>query len=141
MPKRFRLYQHPWLGMFAVMLTWVVALFICIIIATNPLKMTPGAQSTVFTTNLLAHITLLFVLVPFVLRLPAGKQSYKVYLDSIRLSRVATVFPTAALSAILLPDPGALPGRRCAGLQSFTKSADDLDLHAGYFRFCQPSAF
>jgi membrane protease YdiL (CAAX protease family) len=98
MTKRFQLYQHPWLGMFAVMLTWVVALFICIIIATNPLKMTPGAQSTVFTTNLLAHITLLFVLVPFALRLPAGKQSYQTYLDSIRLSRVRPFFQLLLLA-------------------------------------------
>ena len=53
--------------------------------------------------------------------------------NSIGLGPRRTVFPTAALSAILLPDPGALPGRRCAGLQSFTGSADDLDLHASCF--------
>ncbi|HSQ17700.1 MAG TPA: CPBP family intramembrane glutamic endopeptidase [Anaerolineales bacterium] len=98
MTKRFRLYQHPWLGMFAVMLTWVVSLFVYIIIATQPFKQTPGSQTTVFTTNLLAHITLLFVLVPFVLRLPAGKQSYKTYLDSIRLSRVRPFFQLLLLA-------------------------------------------
>jgi membrane protease YdiL (CAAX protease family) len=98
MSKRFRLYQHPWLGMFAVMLTWVVSLFIFIIIATQPFKQTPGSQTTVFTTNLLAHITLLFVLVPFVLRLPAGKQSYQTYLDSIRLSRVRPFFQLLLLA-------------------------------------------
>jgi membrane protease YdiL (CAAX protease family) len=98
MSKRFRLYQHPWLGMFVVMLTWVVSLFIYIIIATQPFKQAPGSQTTVYTTNLLAHITLLFVLVPFVLRLPAGKQSYKTYLDSIRLSHVRPFFQLLLLA-------------------------------------------
>ena len=98
MSKRFRLYQHPWLGMLAVMLTWVVALFISIIVANYPLKLAPGSQEFLFTTNLLAHITLLFVLVPFVLRLPAGKQPYKVYLDSIRLSRVRPFFQLLLLA-------------------------------------------
>ena len=88
MPKRFQLYQHPWLGMLTVMLTWVVFLFIFIIVANYPLKLPPGSQKSLFFTNLLAHITLLFVLVPFVLRLPSGKQSYQAYLDSIRLSHV-----------------------------------------------------
>ena len=98
MSKRFQLHQHPWLGMLAVMLTWVVALFISIIVATYPLKLAPGSQKFLFTTNLLAHITLLFVLVPFVLRLPAGKQPYKVYLDSIRLSRVGPFFQLLLLA-------------------------------------------
>jgi len=98
MSKRFQLHQHPWLGMIAVMLTWVVSLFFYIIIANYPLKLTPGSQSTVFTTNLLAHITLLFVLVPFVLHLPVGKQSYRAYLDSIRLSRVRPFFQLLLLA-------------------------------------------
>jgi membrane protease YdiL (CAAX protease family) len=98
MSKRFQLYQHPWLGTLAVMVTWIVALFIGIILANYPLKLTPGSQTTVFTTNLLAHITLLFVLVPFVLRLPAGKQSYQTYLDSIRLSRVRPFFQLLLLA-------------------------------------------
>jgi membrane protease YdiL (CAAX protease family) len=98
MSKRFQLYQHPWLGMFAVMLTWVASLFVCIIIVTVPFKQIPGSQRTVFTTNLLAHIILLFVLVPFVLRLPAGKQSYRAYLDSIRLTRVRPFFQLLLLA-------------------------------------------
>jgi len=98
MSKRFQLYQHPWLGMLAVMLIWVVALFISIIVANYPLRLAPGSQKFLFTTNLLAHITLLFVLVPFVLRLPAGKQSYQTYLDSIRLSRVRPFFQLLLLA-------------------------------------------
>ena len=98
MSKRFRLYRPPWLGMLAVMLTWVVALFICTILANYPFKLTPGSQKSLFFTNLLAHITLLFVLVPFVLRLPYGKQSYMAYLDSIRLSRVRPFFQLLLLA-------------------------------------------
>ncbi len=98
MSKRFQLYQHPWLGMFTVMLTWVVVLFIFIIVANIPLKLPPGSQKSSFLTNLLAHITLLFVLVPFVLRLPSGKQSYRAYLDSIRLSRVRPFFQMLLLA-------------------------------------------
>jgi len=36
----------------------------------------------------LGHIAVLFVLVPFVLRLPGGTRSFSTYLDAIRLSKV-----------------------------------------------------
>ena len=98
MSKQFQLHQHPWLGMLAVMLTWFVVLLIFIIVANYPLKLPPGSQKSLFFTNLLAHITLLFVLVPFVLRLPVGKQSYQAYLASIRFSRVRPFFQLLLLA-------------------------------------------
>lgn len=98
MSKRFQLYQHPWLGMLVVMLAWVVLLFIFIIVANYPLKLPPGSEKSLFFTNLMAHITLLFVLVPFVLRLPSGKQSFRAYLDSIRLIRVRPFFQLLLLA-------------------------------------------
>lgn len=98
MSKRFQLYQHPWLGMLATMFAWLVALFIGIIFANYPLKLTPGSQKFLFTTNSLAHILSLFVLIPFVLRLPLGKQSYPAYLDSIRLSRMRPFFQLLLLA-------------------------------------------
>ena len=92
MTKRFQLYQHPWMAMFVVMLTWIILLLIYIIILVGLFKQTPGGQSTVFTIHLLAHLTLLFLIVPFVLRLPDGKRSFKAYLDAIRLSQVHPIF-------------------------------------------------
>ena len=98
MSKHFQLYQHPWLSMLAVMLSWIVCLFIFAIISGGLFKQTPGTQSTVFTTTLLAHITLLFLIVPFVFRLPEGKRSFKAYLDAIRLSHLRPVFQLLLLA-------------------------------------------
>jgi membrane protease YdiL (CAAX protease family) len=98
MSKHFQLYQHPWFAMLAVMLSWIVCLFIFQRIVFGLFKQTPGAQSIVFTTVLLAHITLLFLIVPFVFRLPEGKRSFKAYLDAIRLSRVQPFFQILLLA-------------------------------------------
>ena len=47
-----------------------------------------GAPMTTFIHNLLGHILVLFVLVPFVFGLPGGTRSFSAYVEAIRLSQV-----------------------------------------------------
>jgi membrane protease YdiL (CAAX protease family) len=85
--RKFRLHEHPWLSLLAVVVTMVVS----IILASN-LVMWMGL-SLFSSTGQFAHtitfqILTVFIFVPFVLRLPKGKRTFRQYLDDIGLTRV-----------------------------------------------------
>jgi membrane protease YdiL (CAAX protease family) len=84
---KFRLYEHPWLSLLAVVLTTIVS----IILANNLVRWiglslnTPAGE---FANAITYHVLTIFIFVPFVLRLPKGKRTYRQYLDDIGLTRV-----------------------------------------------------
>ncbi|MFO7684069.1 MAG: type II CAAX endopeptidase family protein [Chloroflexota bacterium] len=89
--RKFRLHEHPWLSLLAVVVTMVVS----IILASN-LVMWMGL-SLFSSTGQFAHtitfqILTVFIFVPFVLRLPKGKRTFRQYLDDIGLTRVRPFF-------------------------------------------------
>lgn len=89
--RKFRLHEHPWLSLLAVVVTIVVS----IILASN-LVMWMGL-SLFSSTGQFAHtitfqILTVFIFVPFVLRLPKGKRTFRQYLDDIGLTRVRPFF-------------------------------------------------
>ena len=86
----FQLAQHPWLSLIIVMLAEVVGQVLVRIVVIGLLKRPGDAPLTQFTVSLLGHAIVLFLLVPFVLKLPDGTRSFSAYLDAIRLSRVQT---------------------------------------------------
>jgi membrane protease YdiL (CAAX protease family) len=101
---RFRLFEHPWISLvvMSVVGAFVLILFGTIIFGVVGL---PGDSPFArFIQPTLAHILMLFVLVPFVLRLPKGRRSFGQYLDDIRLTRAQPIFPLLllALSAYLI---------------------------------------
>ena len=85
--QKFRLYEHPWLSLLAVVITIVVS----IILASN-LVMWIGlslyATAGRITHDIAFQFLTVFIFVPFVLRLPKGKRTYLQYLDDIGLTRV-----------------------------------------------------
>lgn len=88
----FQLAQHPWLSLIIVMLAEVVGQVLVRIVVIGLLKRPGDAPLTQFTVSLLGHAIVLFLLVPFVLKLPGGTRSFSTYLDAIRLSRVQPFF-------------------------------------------------
>jgi membrane protease YdiL (CAAX protease family) len=96
--RKFRLYEHPWLSLLAVMLTTVllsilagIAIFVLIGLPFD----SPAAQ---FATALSYHILTVFLFAPFVLRLPKGKRTFGQYLDDIGLSRMQPFFRLVLLA-------------------------------------------
>ncbi|RJP54929.1 MAG: CPBP family intramembrane metalloprotease [Anaerolineaceae bacterium] len=85
--RKFRLYEHPWLSLLAVVVTTVVS----IILASN-LVMWIGlslySPTGEFANAMTFHILTVFFFVPVVLRLPKGKRTFGQYLDDIGLTRV-----------------------------------------------------
>jgi len=85
---RFQLAEHPWLSLLIVILAEAIGQVLFGILVVGLFKRPRDAPMTQFIVALLAHISVLFVLVPFVLRLPGGTRSFSAYVDAIRLSRV-----------------------------------------------------
>jgi membrane protease YdiL (CAAX protease family) len=56
------------------------------------LKLPQEAPFSQFVQSSLGHVLMLFVFVPFVLRLPKGKTTYREYLDDIRLTKIQPFF-------------------------------------------------
>lgn len=89
MPVRhFRLAEHSWLSLLIVILAELIGQLFFAVVVIGLLKQPRDAPLTLCIVALLAHISVLFVLVPFVLGLPGGTRSFSAYLDAIRLSRV-----------------------------------------------------
>jgi membrane protease YdiL (CAAX protease family) len=85
--RKFRLCEHPWLSLLAVALATVLS-----IILSNKLVLLIGlsldSPTGQFANGISYQILTVFLFVPFVLRLPKGKRSFKQYLDDIGLSRL-----------------------------------------------------
>jgi membrane protease YdiL (CAAX protease family) len=81
MKGRFQFAEHPWISLLVLNL---LTLFLIIL---------AGSLGLSNVNFLFYHVLMLFVIVPFVLRLPNGRRSFKDYLDDIRLSRVRPLLP------------------------------------------------
>lgn len=86
--QSFQLAEHPWLSLLIVVLAEAIGQVLFGILVVGLLKRPRDAPMTQFTVALLGHVTVLFVLVPFVLALPGGTRSFRAYVDAIRLSQV-----------------------------------------------------
>lgn len=96
--RKFRLYEHPWLSLLAVILTTVLLSIltgIVVFVLTGLPYDSPAAQ---FATALSYHILTVFLFAPFVLRLPKGKRTFRQYLDDIGLSRMQPFFRLVLLA-------------------------------------------
>jgi len=90
-PKKrgaFRLADHPWISMVVFLCLSVLVLGFMGTLFSREFGMPPGSRATGFASSLSAHILLLFVITPFVLRLPKGSRSFARYLDDIGLTKV-----------------------------------------------------
>ena len=96
-PKsKFRLSDHPWIGL---IVEWIVSILVLIgvILLANYLGVPGDAPYRSLITPGLAHVLMLFWITPYVLRLPNGKTTLKQYLDDIRFSHIKPLLPLLAL--------------------------------------------
>jgi len=84
----FQLAEHPWLSLLIVVLAEAIGQVLFGTLVIGLLKRPHDAPMTQFMVALLGHVTVLFVLVPFVLGLPGGTRSFQAYVEAIRLSQV-----------------------------------------------------
>lgn len=88
----FRFVDHPWISFSALLAFIIFSMVLSGIIIFGFLKLPQDAPFSQFAQSLLGHVLMLFVFVPFVLRLPKGKTTYRGYLDDIRLTKIQPFF-------------------------------------------------
>jgi membrane protease YdiL (CAAX protease family) len=86
--RKFHLYEHPWLSLLAVMVASVFSIFLTGTLIFEIMGLPDDLPTVQFAQGISYHILTVFVLAPFVLRLPKGKRAFRQYLDDIGLSRV-----------------------------------------------------
>jgi membrane protease YdiL (CAAX protease family) len=86
--SKFRLYEHPWLSLLAVMVTSVLSIILSGIVIFGLIGLPDDSPAVQFAQGMSYHILTAFILAPFILRLPKGKRTFGQYLDDIRLSRM-----------------------------------------------------
>ena len=96
--SKFKLFEHPWLSLLAVILTTVLLSVLTGIVIYLLTGLPLDSSSFQFTNALTYHILTVFLVVPFVLRLPKGKRSFKQYLDDIGLTRMQPFFRLVLLA-------------------------------------------
>ncbi len=94
--NKFQLHEHPWMALI-VELVVGVSVLILVIAGANMVGVSGNDPWRALITPGLAHVLVLFVIVPFVLKLPSGKQSFWKYLADIRLTNLKPFFPLLIL--------------------------------------------
>lgn len=96
--QRFRLYRHPWLGLLAFIVTIILVVIVMAIFWFEIVKLPRSSGLASFLQMTTVHLLTLFVIVPYILRLPNGRTSFGQYLDDIRLSHTQPVFKLVLLA-------------------------------------------
>jgi len=86
--RKFRLCEHPWLSLLAVMVTSVLSIILSGTVIFGLIGLSDDLPSVRFAQGMSYHILTSFILAPFVLRLPNGKRTFGQYLNDIRLIRM-----------------------------------------------------
>lgn len=118
---RFEFSSRPWLSM-VVLNAILLFVLILVIIGANQVGAPGNAPYRPLITPTLAHILVLFIIVPYILRLPNGKSSFREYLNVIRLTRIRPFLPlvvlgvTSSLLMLLMLSANSLVYRIFQGL-------------------------
>jgi membrane protease YdiL (CAAX protease family) len=86
--QRFRLFEHPWLALVVLIVTTVFSIFLAGGLIFGLLGLPDESPRSQFIQGVTHHVINLFLIAPFVLRLPNGKTSFRKYLDDIRLTNL-----------------------------------------------------
>jgi len=90
--KSFRLYEHPWLSLLAVIVTIILSNILSAILIFGVLRFSRESATGQFAMGVSYQILTVFVFVPFVLHLPKGKRLFRQYLDDIGLTQMRPFF-------------------------------------------------
>jgi membrane protease YdiL (CAAX protease family) len=85
--EKFQLYKHPWLSVLAVYAAIILSNIVAGIVIFGFLGLSEDSPSVQFVQGIAYHVLTVFVLVPFVLRLPKVRRRLKEYLEDIGLTR------------------------------------------------------
>lgn len=92
----FQFAEHPWISLLATLMAVITVFVLGSLFGT--LAGFPGdSPYRLLLIPTISHLIVLFLIVPFGLRLPYGKRSLREYLDDIRLSSIRPLIPLFVL--------------------------------------------
>jgi membrane protease YdiL (CAAX protease family) len=86
--RNFRLYEHPWQTLLAVMVTSIFLIGLSGTVIFGLFGLPDTSPTVQFAQAMSYHLLMIFVFAPFVLRLPKGERTFRQYLDDIGLTRI-----------------------------------------------------
>ena len=86
--RKFKLHEHPWLAMIAVIIATVVSIFLVGTVFLGLLDLPETKPWVQFIQGMTYHLLAICVFFPFLLRLPKGKRKFSQYLGDIGLTRM-----------------------------------------------------
>ncbi len=96
--RKFKLYEHPWISLLAIILTTLLSSILSGILIFGLIRLSDASPIGQFVMAMTYHILTVFILAPFVLRLPKGKRTFRQYLNDIRLTRIESLTRLVLLS-------------------------------------------
>jgi len=94
--SRFQFAEHPWVSLLVTLMA-VLTVFLFVVVLGTLAGIPGDSPCRLLLIPTLSHLIVLFLIVPFGLRLPYGKRSLREYLDDIRLSNVTPFIPLFVL--------------------------------------------
>ena len=85
---KFRLYDHPWLALLAVIATIVFSIALSGTAIFGLIRLPEDSPSAQFAQGISYHVLTGFIFAPFVLHLPKGRRNFRQYLDDIGFSKM-----------------------------------------------------
>jgi membrane protease YdiL (CAAX protease family) len=86
--RKFQLCEHPWFSLITIILISIAVIYISGTLIFGLLDLPEENPSVQFAHGMIYHFLTLFIIAPFLLRLPKGKRTFNQYLEDIGLSRV-----------------------------------------------------
>ncbi|UCF06568.1 MAG: CPBP family intramembrane metalloprotease [bacterium] len=85
--KKFRFMDHPWISLVTFLVVSVLVLGLTGTVLIRVLGLPGESRFTGFLNASISHVVILFLIVPFLLKLPKGTRSFKRYLNDIGLTK------------------------------------------------------
>jgi membrane protease YdiL (CAAX protease family) len=86
--RRFQLFEHPWLSLLGVLVTITLSNILSVIVIFVFIGLPSDSPTGQIALGISYQILTVFIITPFVLRLPKGKRTFRQYLDDIGLSKL-----------------------------------------------------
>lgn len=94
--SKYRFSDHPWVSYFHQSVLLILAVLVAAVVA-NSLGIPQEAPWRHFIVPTIPHLLVLFVVAPYVFRIPYGGRSFAQYLRDIRLSNIQPLVPLLLL--------------------------------------------
>ncbi len=96
--RKFRMFEHPWLSLSAIILTTALLSILAGILVFVLTGLPLDSYAFTIVTALSYHMLTVFLVAPFVLHIPKGKRTFREYLDDIGLTRIQPFFRLVLLA-------------------------------------------